>query len=92
MKLYKIYSRAIGLLFALSLLCVGCENEDILDINDLEISPSNPESVVIVEPDDGITSVNALTKAINEMEMQHIYCVVMGFTIWKARMSSNIML
>ena len=66
MKLYKIYSRAIGLLFALSLLCVGCENEDILDINDLEISPSNPESVVIVEPDDGITSVNALTKAINE--------------------------
>ena len=88
MKLYKIYSRAIGLLFALSLLCVGCENEDILDINDLEISPSNPESVVIVEPDDGITSVNALMK----MEMQHIYCVVMGFTIWKARMSSNIML
>ena len=66
MKLYKIYSRAIGLLFALSFLCVGCENEDILDINDLEISPSNPESVVIVEPDDGITSVNALTKAINE--------------------------
>ena len=50
----------------MSLLCVGCENEDILDINDLEISPSNPESVVIVEPDDGITSVNALTKAINE--------------------------
>lgn len=66
MKLYKIYSRAIGLLFALSLLCVGCENEDILDINDLEISPSNPESVIIVEPDDGITSVNALTRAINE--------------------------
>lgn len=40
----------------------AAENEDILDINDLEISPSNPESVVIVEPDDGITSVNALTK------------------------------
>ena len=60
MKLYKIYSRAIGLLFALSLLCVGCENEDILDINDLEISPSNPESVIIVEPDDGITSRSTL--------------------------------
>lgn len=76
----------------MSLLCVGCENEDILDINDLEISPSNPESVIIVEPDDGITSVNALTRAINEMEMRHIYCVVMEFTIWKARMYSNIML
>lgn len=62
MKL-KIFTIGIGLL---STFCISCEHENILDINDVNILPSNPQSVVIVEPDDGITSVNALTNAINE--------------------------
>lgn len=66
MKSFRIYSVAIGFLSMLSLVCISCEHEEILSIDNIDIAPTSPQSTVVVEPDDGITSVNSLTKAINE--------------------------
>lgn len=62
MKARNILFFSLGALLALSL--TGCEQEDIMSIGDLEIPPKGSGVEIVVEPDDGITSVNALAKAV----------------------------
>ena len=62
MKARNILFFSLGALLALSL--TGCEQEDIMSIGDLEIPQKGSGVEIVVEPDDGITSVNALAKAV----------------------------
>ena len=69
MRLIKIYPAMIGLL-SLLFIPTGCEQEEILTLEDFPEIKGNegndPENEFIVEPDNGIDRVNSLTNAIKE--------------------------
>ena len=69
MRLIKIYQAMIGLL-SLLFIPTGCEQEEILTLEDFPEIKGNegndPENEFIVEPDNGIDRVNSLTNAIKE--------------------------
>lgn len=74
----------LGLCFLLAVSLTGCENDDVLSLDDFEWGTSSGGTGVeyIVEPDDGINSVNSLKKAIDAngpgtyilMRNGHYYC------------------
>ncbi|MFR8657439.1 MAG: DUF4957 domain-containing protein [Bacteroides caccae] len=66
MKSIKI-SSAISLLILLSVSFTSCEHEHIFTLENINLEKKVSDGVeIIVEPDDGITSVNSLTKAVEE--------------------------
>ena len=87
MKSIRIYPVMLGLL-SLLFIPTGCEQEDILTLEDFPEIKGNegnePGNEFIVEPDNGIDRVNSLTNAIKEHGDG-------TFIILKGKMPSKIM-